>query len=332
MDLLYEKIINNIDTSNSKMDQYVEAVVRSIDALQTSEMIRSAYFTEESEFTESIAQKNSDNAVNDKIRESVGNILSPENGVIGNEAIKKKLADQVEKIKSIDSTIAKMKASGIDPSMTKLQIPNLWTYYEFASALMRDHVEKFTVKNSFKIFGKVVGKDAGIDILTKNFNEMASTIKSYDSGKPKKIDKAARHTGKSGIRRFGEGTLIVTSTLSFGLLGLVGSLAIVRSFFNKCPARIKIEPTTLADTRDKLTLLAPERYETYIKSIIMGASSSVTAGASLEDFTKTGEGPSTAVVCANKLNKLISAYTKFYLATVDFYINICKNSMRMFNV
>lgn len=333
MDLLYENIANSIDKTNVKLDQYTEAVIQSINALEEMEIVRSSYFTEETEYMEGVIKQNSNEGIIAKIKNSVEKIFSVENSLLEDDAIKKKLDSQIKEIDSIDAIISKMKAGGVDPSMLKIQLPNIWEYYEYATNVMREHVEKFSVKNSYTIFGKVIGKKGKvIDILSKNFEDMTKALKSYDYKNPRKMDKISRNTEKSKLRKFGEGTVMVLSALNFGILGILADVTLLRKFFRTCPTRIKNENTSLMDIRNKLTVLHPDKYELYIKSILMSAKSSITSSQSIEDFANTEKGATAAVDVSNKINKLISSYTKFYLALVDFYINICSNSLRMFSL
>lgn len=368
MDLLYESIINTIGVYESKMDDYVEAVVKSIDALEDSTIARMAFIDDDIEFMEASFNTKSVNEVFSKVKASIKNIFSTEYSPLTSKNVNRKIEEQLESIKKVDEAFKNLESKGVSVKAVKVQIPDLWKYYEFVSDLMKEHVEKFTAKKTLTLFERKVKEGRAIDVLIKNLEQMSSAIKKTKNTDSRKVNKIAKKIDKEPIgskfrrayevsvgipvRRMNthnstlgytesvddESITLEASSLAgayFGgavTIGAITSLAILPEYFRTAPVRIAVKAVNLSYVRERLTILAPDKFELYIKHLMLSAASAIDSNSTLEEFAASETGPKDAVIYANKINKLISAYSKFYLSLVDFYIKVCLSSLRMFSI
>lgn len=118
-------------------------------------------------------------------------------------------------------------------------------------------------------------------------------------------------------------SLLVTgiAILAIELTSLVvNGLAAVHRFFKTCPTTIKMEKTTVGEVYTRLKALAPDKFLVHIAKVSKDAADAVGSEASVMGFAVSPDGTKGAVIYANKINKLIKAYSKFYVSLVDYYI------------
>lgn len=356
MDLSYQESINEDALFNATLDTFTEAAVNLIDSKLELATLRASYFTEASaEKEEAVAEKMNAEIVKD-IQTSIDKIFGYTVQDIQGGTIPKKLTEQATTIKEIGKLIK----SSDDVSAVKISCPNVWKYYEFVEELVEDHIEKFTVDKSLNIFNRVTGTGRSIDVLIKNLNDMSKELKKSKVEAVKGMNKRANKIMKKNtvgsiadrMMKSTAKTVGVTSrddvaeesTITEGFTAdynrvtgsilaadivciivalaatVVSGMATVHRFFKSCPTTIKMEKTTVGEVYTRLKALAPDKFLVHIAKVSKDAADAIGSKASIMGFSVSPEGARGAIIYANKINKLIKAYSKFYVGLVDFYI------------
>jgi len=350
--------MNNEDAIyEATLDTYTESAIGLIESLENVAILRASYFTEASKAKEKETSDKIEADILKNIQESIGKIFGYTIQDIQSGSIPKKLVEQAATIKEIGKVI---KASSKDGDISKIKIscPNVWTYYEFVEELVEEHIEKFTVDKSLNLFNRVTGTGRSIDNLIKNLNEMSAELRKGKAEAVKGMNKKANklmHKNTAGsvanrIQKAIAPTIGVTQvaddvdtteSASYGYSGVdpttmlvagvtvlaveltalaVNGLASVHRFFKTCPTTIKMEKTTVGEVYTRLKALAPDKFLVHIAKVSKQAADAVGSKASIMGFAESPEGTRGAVLYANKINKLIKAYSKFYVSLVDYYI------------
>lgn len=105
---------------------------------------------------------------------------------------------------------------------------------------------------------------------------------------------------------------------------IISGLAAVHRFFKSCPTTIKMEKTTVGEVYTRLKALAPDRFLVHLAKVSKDAADAIGSKASITGFSISPDGHKGAVIYAGKINRLIKAYSKFYIALVDYYIKILR--------
>lgn len=365
MDLFYQEADIEDSIFETTIDMYIESAISIIESMENVALIRASYFTEASKDNEKEVSDKMDGSIVKNIQESIDKIFGYTVQDIQGGPISKKLIEQASTIKEIGNAIKASDRNGVDISKVKVSCPNIWKYYEFIEELVEDHIEKFTVDKSLNLFNRVTGTGKSIDVLIKNLNDMCGELRKSKVDAVKGMNKRANKIMKKNtigsianrIDRAFSTTVGVTTLpddvaeestytenfdttykvigivddviLSIALAGLtVSGLAAVHRFFKSCPTTIKMEKTTVGEVYTRLKALAPDKFLVHIAKVSKEAADAVGSKASIMGFSVSPDGPRGAVIYAGKINKLIKAYSKFYVALVDFYIKALRPVLR----
>lgn len=365
MNLFYEEMDNEDAVYETALDMYVESSIAIIDSMENIALIRASYFTEASKDNEKEVSDKMDGSIVKNIQESIDKIFGYTVQDIQGGPIPKKLIEQASTIKEIGNAIKASDRNGVDISKVKVSCPNIWKYYEFIEELVEDHIEKFTVDKSLNLFNRVTGTGKSIDVLIKNLNDMCGELRKSKVDAVKGMNKRAnkimkKNTAGDIVNRIDRATAPVVGVttlpddtaeestytekfddalkttliaqsilLAIGLTSLsISGLAAVHRFFKSCPVTIKMEKTTVGEIYTRLKALAPDKFLVHIAKVSKEAADAVGSKASIMGFSVSPDGPRGAVIYAGKINKLIKAYSKFYVALVDFYIKALRPVLR----
>lgn len=356
MNLFYQDMDNEDVIYEATLDTYTESAIELIESLENVAILRASYFTEASKAKEKETSAKIEADIVKNIQESIGKIFGYTIQDIQSGSIPKKLVEQAATIKEIGKVLKASSKDG-DISKVKISCPNIWKYYEFVEELVEEHIEKFTIDKSLNLFNRVTGTGRSIDNLIKNLNEMSTELRKGKAEAVKGMNKKANklmHKNTAGsvanrIQKAIAPTIGVTNVsddvdatesvgysagidpttalvagvtiLAVELSALtLNGLASVHRFFKSCPTTIKMEKTTVGEVYTRLKALAPDKFLVHIAKVSKEAADAVGSKASIMGFAESPEGTKGAVMYANKINKLIKAYSKFYVSLVDYYI------------
>ena len=262
----------------------------------------------------------------------------------------KYLLDELDKIK-------KMMDSDEYVKHIEVTAPTTIFYYEFIDRIIQDHVEKFTVDKSLNFFEKKVGAGKNIDNIIESLVKMTTAVKKCRTdavrgtdkeitkllvsnkvdNSPRLVDRYHRAPSKpikdtEDVKYYSESldpSLAAPALILFmgGIHILGGGLMKTSEKYNP-PKKIELNTINVDAVYNTVWVkMEPDKFLTKISRISKKAASTIGSNASIAGFEV--KGISGTVKYANKINRLIKAYTNFYIALLDMYIRLMKDAISM---
>lgn len=352
MDLLFQDILNQDIATNAYLDAYTESVSNLLDEIEAEEVEKSVYFTE--------ASDKGDSDKGGKAKAAIAKIFGIGGKDIETGSVPKKIHKQLADLEKIKKSIDESKNLENKIGEIEVTIPTTMAYFEFIDTILQNHVEKFTIDKSLNFFEKRAGTGKVIDKIVESLNKMTvalrkskvdavrdtdkeikkllsnnradGAIRVYDRAPIDVNAKVTNVTNKDKDDNYTESAAIYASALTAMvaatcILGTSAENAI--NSVSHIPTKIRLQILTIEKLYDIIMeTMEPQKFLTKISRISKKAASAVGSKASIAGFeTKTGL--SGSVAYANKINKLIKAYTNFYIALLDMYIRVIKEAIRM---
>lgn len=113
-------------------------------------------------------------------------------------------------------------------------------------------------------------------------------------------------------------------SIIYKCINLAVYIEIAASFFAAAPKRSGVETITVGELQKRLESLNAEKLPAKVDSIGNSMSTFLTRSEALKEFADN----SASVKFAEKVSKLLSAYTEFYQSMIDFYYSIIKSVIR----
>lgn len=105
------------------------------------------------------------------------------------------------------------------------------------------------------------------------------------------------------------------------IAGAFGIAAIARLFSN-CPKKIGTEQVTLQELYKRVSTLNPAKFPSEVAATAATANKYMQQTTTLNAFVQSADGSKGATAYAQKVSSLLSAYTQFHQALIDFYLSI----------
>lgn len=160
--------------------------------------------------------------------------------------------------------------------------------------------------NTLKQKGGDLGYEIGHGIL-KTTNRMTAAI----TGNP---------IAEGALLFIGtHGPLILGTAAVIG--GAFGIVALAR-IFNGCPKKIGTEQVTLQELYKRVSTLNPAKFPSEVAATAATANKYMQQTTTLNAFVQSADGSKGATAYAQKVSSLLSAYTQYHQALIDFYLSI----------
>lgn len=115
------------------------------------------------------------------------------------------------------------------------------------------------------------------------------------------------------------GPLILGTAAVIG--GAFGIVALAR-IFNGCPKKIGTEQVTLQELYKRVSTLNPAKFPSEVAATAATANKYMQQTTTLNAFVQSADGSKGATAYAQKVSSLLSAYTQYHQALIDFYLSI----------
>ena len=118
----------------------------------------------------------------------------------------------------------------------------------------------------------------------------------------------------------GAGGPIAVGTAA-AIAGVFGIVAIARIFAG-CPKKIGTEQVTLQELYSRVSSLSPDKFPSEVAGIAATANKYMQQASTLDAFVQSADGSKGATTYAQKVSALLSAYTQYHQALIDFYLSV----------
>ena len=115
------------------------------------------------------------------------------------------------------------------------------------------------------------------------------------------------------------GPLVMGTAAVIG--GAFGIVALAR-IFSGCPKKIGTEQVTLQELYKRVSTLNPAKFPSEVAATAATANKYMQQTTTLNAFVQSADGSKGATAYANKVSSLLSAYTQYHQALIDFYLSI----------
>lgn len=176
--------------------------------------------------------------------------------------------------------------------------------------------------------GKPVLFDAGAGLSDAGV-AVASNINKIIPGSAKALSSAAAAADvaiskipwlQNALFYIGAGGPLAVGTAA-AIAGAFGIAAIARVFSN-CPKKIGTEQVTIQELYKRVSSLNPDKFPSDVANTAATVNKYMQQATTLNTFVQSADGSKGATAYAQKVSSLLSAYTQFHQALIDFYLSI----------
>lgn len=162
-----------------------------------------------------------------------------------------------------------------------------------------------------------VGKEIGAAIMGANQTVGRAAAKTVRAARDVVV---ATPWLQNALVYIGAGGPLAVGTAA-AIAGAFGIAAIARLFSN-CPKKIGTEQVTIQELYKRVSTLNPAKFPSEVAATAATANKYMQQTTTLNAFVQSADGSKGATAYAQKVSSLLSAYTQFHQALIDFYLSI----------
>ena len=169
--------------------------------------------------------------------------------------------------------------------------------------------------------------------LTHQLSEMPTNLKTAGFDMP--LMSAAANKALSGAAVANASHLSLNAILT-GATAVIGAhgpliagtavvlagLVILAKVFGACPKKIGTEQVTIQELYKRISSLDPEKFPSNVAATAATVNKYMQQASTLNTFVNSTDGSKGATAYASKVSSLLTAYTQFHQALIDFYLSI----------
>ena len=216
-----------------------------------------------------------------------------------------------------------------------------------ASEMRTPSNKQFTIHGKGVGAGKKVGLAAGAaGLAVTTFNSVLpgetgiTTFNNTGKAIVKGITKANSHAGTAvmkagkaardfvvGVPWLNNALILVGSNapLATGTAAVIAGafgIALLARVFTGCPKKIGTEQVTLQELYKRVSTLNPDKFPSEVANTAATVNKYMQQATTLNAFVQSSDGSKGATAYAQKVSALLSAYTQYHQALIDFYLSI----------
>lgn len=107
-----------------------------------------------------------------------------------------------------------------------------------------------------------------------------------------------------------------------GTAVVLAGLVILAKVFGACPKKIGTEQVTIQELYKRISSLDPEKFPSNVAATAATVNKYMQQASTLNAFVNSTDGSKGATAYASKVSSLLTAYTQFHQALIDFYLSI----------
>lgn len=107
-----------------------------------------------------------------------------------------------------------------------------------------------------------------------------------------------------------------------GTAVVLAGLVILAKVFGACPKKIGTEQVTIQELYKRISSLDPEKFPSNVAATAATVNKYMQQASTLNTFVNSTDGSKGATAYASKVSSLLTAYTQFHQALIDFYLSI----------